>query len=921
MKTKRYINIVLTILLLLNLFSCISVSAATSVTTIIACSDFQTNSGYDAGKVFVEGLLDVIKEDGITSADGFFCCGDYDTGYSQTKKGIDTLKSAIDGFVTGDAVFVQGNHDTAIGTNGISLSGNNDPKSGAYGVFVINEDDYMWYNNDEARIKQTAQNLSEYLNVKLDEGFDKPIFVLSHLPLNYNMRTHNDGDGRYAKYIFDVLNTAGKKGLNIVFMFGHDHSNGWDDYLGGSSVYLKKGDSINIADYSKTEFSVHTLNFTYMNAGYIGYYNNENGADDTLTMSVIKIYDDSFTVSRYDSSGKHLLKSKGVTNSYKNETAYEPDLTEYTSPQSVVLTDINDLSPIPDVIEKRYVGAKYKLVTDVSDLKDGAEYLFLHKGTSDYVMKPVVVTKANSSGSTRTGYDIEATGDFIYSTCISDFADSLWTLRYRNNAWYIGCEGGEMSFVGNSSTSATATLASTGDPITVQMPGDKFTFTNGTYYLNYNSRGLINGYNSNPAEFYLYEFLGNTVTVAGGTSTKESAYAGDEITVQLSGTDKCFDKWETSHTVDFDTSSKMLTFIMPDHPIEFIPVFNTSHAWSEYVYNDDATKESDGTETRTCENCFVTETKTAVGTKLPSGDIADDRLPKVILNDTGNGVVTDMLGSWATRVYWGYIGTEYVDYKWFEEFRLMCGADYTADFAPRDNKAYYFTKVGYYRFVLKCIVSGDSIDNYKYKDMVYTFYYDGTSEVGIPSLTKIDGNTVRVNENGINVKKLYYGNIGEENVTYSWFNDFWDRALKTKTYTPVFTVYDGDVYNLVTAGYYNFVLVYEKDGTMHEVVYTVHVEENAPVLEKTGQAVTVNLDAVPGAVANRVYWGCIGQDNVEYTTYEDFKTLCGSSFSADFSVKNGDKYAMNEAGYYRFVVRYTLTNGKVIDVVYTIENL
>ena len=920
MKTKRYINVLLTILLLLNLFSFVSVSASTPVTTIVACSDFQNESGSEAGKVIVDGILDSIKNDGISGADGFFCCGDYDVGYSQTKKGVDTLKSSIDGFVTGDAIFVQGNHDSAIGTNGMSFSGNNDPESGAYGVFVINEDDYMWNNTDELRVKQTAQNLSEYLNVKLDSNFDRPIFVLSHLPLNYNMRTYYDGDGRYAKYIFDVLNTAGEKGLNIVFMFGHDHSNGWDDYLGGSSVYLEKGDNINIADYSKTKFSVHTLNFTYMNAGYIGYYKNMNGADDTLTMSVIKIYEDNLTITRYDSNGKHLLKSKGVTNSYKKETAYDPDLTEYTSPQSVILTDIVDTTPIPDVIEKRTVGAKYRLVTDTSELRNGAKYLFLHKGSADYVMKPVVVTKANSSGSTRTGYDIEATGDFVSSTCISDFADNLWTLRYRNNKWYIACDDGEMSFTGNSSTSATATLSSIGDPITVEMTNGKFTFTNGTYYLNYNSRGLINGYDSNPAEFCLYEFLGNTVTVIGGTSDKESAFAGDEVTIQLLETDKCFDKWETSYTIDFDTSSKKLTFTMPDHPLKFTPVFNSSHTWSDYIYNNDATKESDGTETRTCENCFITETKTAVGTKLPSGDISDDRLPKVVLNDDGNGVVTDMQGSWATRVYWGYIGTENVEYKWFDDFRIMCGADYTSDFAPRNNKEYYFTRVGYYRFVLRCILNGDNVDNYKYKDMVYTFYYDGTSEVAIPSLTMIDENTVRVNENGLDVKKLYYGNIGDENVSYSWFNDFWDKALKTKTYTSVFTVYDGDVYNLVTAGYYNFVLVYEKDGNVHEVVYTVYVDKNAPILKKEGGFITVNLDEAPDAVANRIYWGYIGRNDIEYTTYEEFKTLCGSSFSADFSIKDGDKYVLNETGYYRFVVRYTLSNSKVVDVVYTIEN-
>ena len=85
----------------------------------------------------------------------------------------------------------------------------------------------MWYNNDEATIKRTAENLRNYLNHKLAVGFKAPIFVISHLPLHYSMRTRNDGDKQHANYIFNVLNDAGGNGLNIVFLYGHDHSNGW----------------------------------------------------------------------------------------------------------------------------------------------------------------------------------------------------------------------------------------------------------------------------------------------------------------------------------------------------------------------------------------------------------------------------------------------------------------------------------------------------------------------------------------------------------------------------------------------------------------------------------------------------------------------------------------------------------------------
>ena len=58
-------------------------------------------------------------------------------------------------------------------------------------------------------------NFLKYFNSKITEDFSKPIFVLSHLALNYSMRTYNDGDGQYAKYIFDVINDV--KNNEIVF--------------------------------------------------------------------------------------------------------------------------------------------------------------------------------------------------------------------------------------------------------------------------------------------------------------------------------------------------------------------------------------------------------------------------------------------------------------------------------------------------------------------------------------------------------------------------------------------------------------------------------------------------------------------------------------------------------------------------------
>ena len=325
----------------------------TGVTTVIAGSDFQNLNGDAARAQTVTKILTQMQNAGYTKADGFLFCGDYDystvNNQTSTEAGITALKNAVTGtygtLTDERMVLVEGNHDAAT-ANGLATSGAHD--AAEYGVFVINEDDYMWRNSDKSRIQQTANNLQSYLDAKVTAKYAKPIFVVSHLPLHYSMRTRNDGDGKYANYIFDVLNAAGANGLNIIFLYGHDHSNGWDDYLGGAAVYLAKGDQINIAQASQTVFKEETLNFTYMNAGFTGYYENHNRADDTLTMTVFRITDDTVTVERYSDAGVHKLKSAGVTNSYKNESGYAPNTTVYESPQTIALGSVTPPATVSD---------------------------------------------------------------------------------------------------------------------------------------------------------------------------------------------------------------------------------------------------------------------------------------------------------------------------------------------------------------------------------------------------------------------------------------------------------------------------------------------------------------------------------------------------------------------------------------------
>lgn len=535
-KANRFVSLILSLAIIVSSLAVIGVISETSlkasaegtVTTVVACSDYQNPSGNDASAAFVQSVVSQMQASvGFTTADGFLCCGDYSYGYNQAAAGIASLKSAIASLNVSDenAKFVQGNHDEA-GAAGLATSGNNDPASGKYGVFAINEDDYMWHNSDEATIKQTAENLRVYLNNKLAVGFTAPIFVVSHLPLHYSMRTYNDGDGKFANYLFDVLNDAGNNGLNIVFLYGHDHSNGWDDYLGGSAVYLTKGDSINIAQGSTTSYQAETLAFTYMNAGFTGYYENHNGADDTLTMTVFQFDDTTLTVNRVDESGIHNLKSAGVTNSYKNEATnggYSADTSVKTSPQSVSLdTTVTKTHEIANVIPESTgsgssgsggssggsggsTGITYSRITSTSELVSGKNYLLIYNGTE--FMDPV-----DSGYTERVGFDVVSTsGLTLADTITGDYSSHEWTFTASGSNWLIGKDGSFANLSRNASSSSSydATLGSGGSAFTIGGSANAFTFTSSvsgrTVYLNRNgSRELINGYTSNAATFYIY---------------------------------------------------------------------------------------------------------------------------------------------------------------------------------------------------------------------------------------------------------------------------------------------------------------------------------------------------------------------------------------------------------------------------------
>ena len=318
---------------------------------VIAGSDFQDPDGHEASSGNVSSILTAIKQK-YSSAYGFLFAGDYDYNYNSSATGIATLKQTVQNGFTNlqDMVLAQGNHDpdSLVDEGVLSASGDNDTPH--YGVFVINEQDYMHNNTDKGTISATASALDAYLSAKVAEDYTKPVFILSHLPLHYSMRTYRDGDAKYAAELFTVINNYARgSNLDIIYLYGHNHSHGWDDYLGGSSVFLRPGNVLLVGDGTKDGFDRYTIGFTYMNAGFTGYYEDmESGADTALTMTTFAIYSDRVEINRFDTKGAHKLKAKGYYGAdygldEVEQTMYDPSARIYEHTETIYLDQSNSI--------------------------------------------------------------------------------------------------------------------------------------------------------------------------------------------------------------------------------------------------------------------------------------------------------------------------------------------------------------------------------------------------------------------------------------------------------------------------------------------------------------------------------------------------------------------------------------------------
>lgn len=297
-----------------------SAKPAEPLATVVMASDFQSGGTFFTFRA----LLDQAAASGVPTPDCALLGGDYSISTETDPDDsigriTDELTGAYPEFQTQNAIFVQGNHDNP--TSALTPTGAHD--MGAFIVYSISEDDFPSGQKPEG-VEKTLSDLDSFFSEQVKRKDSRPVIVAGHLPLHDSLRADNACGGMLA----ELLNRYGHQ-LDIIYLFGHNHSGSFDDSIGGSVNYIAKGESLYVpvpakSDSSRIEGSQKiTLTFSCLNYGYVGYSNNTVSSCSTnvLTLGVLQVYPESIEITRYTAEGEYCTYSIALQNTQTAQNA------------------------------------------------------------------------------------------------------------------------------------------------------------------------------------------------------------------------------------------------------------------------------------------------------------------------------------------------------------------------------------------------------------------------------------------------------------------------------------------------------------------------------------------------------------------------------------------------------------------------
>lgn len=180
-------------------------------------------------------------KDTTTSMDYMVFGGDY-VGADDAESYVSAVKNQFSGT---SSILAKGNHDKG--------------KGGKYDLgLVVNNSNYAIYVMDSSSKSFTTDDMENLKSSLNGINSSKPVFVVSHCPIHYfGKRTIGNSEE-----LLSLLNNY----RNVVFFWGHNHSQGDTNY----GTVKVKGDTIQCSNSS----SAVPINFTYANMGSMKQGNN-----------------------------------------------------------------------------------------------------------------------------------------------------------------------------------------------------------------------------------------------------------------------------------------------------------------------------------------------------------------------------------------------------------------------------------------------------------------------------------------------------------------------------------------------------------------------------------------------------------------------------------------------------------------------
>ena len=464
-------------------------AADETTSTIIAMSDYQNSSlSSDAKKTVPQTIVNAMVSAGITPELALIG-GDYTDGSvgsdgdDQSQASLKTELGNLTGILTSawsDLPYyaIQGNHDYSGFLTDGTLDATGAYEQDNYIVYLINEDSFPWWQGnygsgsstteDKATVTATTNALSTYLDSLISAGETRPVIIMSHVPMHWSERSTAANwyyDNIYANILFDAINEKAEE-LDILFLFGHNHSStasggDYDYEIGGALSYVAKGESMKVPNGTDgtSNYTTETLNFTYMNAGYVGKY---AGNTSNCSISAITIDSDSIDIARYTYSGSVVNKTIALTGGSGESNTTEDGDNDSGDTDSGNTTVTDNWVTIPGSSAS---SGGYEEVTSLSDLSSTEKYLVVvwryfgnNPNEEGYVFHDE--NNGNIKVTTSDGYaTVTSSSGTIDDGCywyITNNGDGTITMKNADTGYYLGS-----NIVANSSSAVDLTVAST----------------------------------------------------------------------------------------------------------------------------------------------------------------------------------------------------------------------------------------------------------------------------------------------------------------------------------------------------------------------------------------------------------------------------------------------------------------------------